>query len=192
MLDAALCCKYWIFLLQVSYVHLESRPQTRQETRSCYPSSKWMNTTWVHAYALHTVLCYVPWKKWDVLMQPAGHLCRERIDRAYPFHQSQRVSSGAYRLSLVVHIMSSFATGNDENSSPQTSDPNCTTNNGSYNFIEKALECPLCLSLICEPLSISCGHSFCRVCLVKSLRRLALMYARLHGWKLRSRTEIQP
>jgi len=38
-------------------------------------------------------------------------------------------------------------------------------------YIEKALECPLCLSLICEPLSISCGHSFCRVCLVKSLRR---------------------
>jgi Zinc finger, C3HC4 type (RING finger) len=37
--------------------------------------------------------------------------------------------------------------------------------------IAQALECPLCLSLICEPISISCGHSFCRVCLVKSLRR---------------------
>ena len=37
--------------------------------------------------------------------------------------------------------------------------------------MEKSLECPLCLSLICEPLSTACGHSFCRVCLVKSLRR---------------------
>jgi hypothetical protein len=46
---------------------------------------------------------------------------------------------------------------------------NETVKNPTY--IEKALECPLCLSLICEPLSISCGHSFCRVCLVKSLRR---------------------
>lgn len=48
-------------------------------------------------------------------------------------------------------------------------------------FIEKALECPLCLSLICEPLSISCGHSFCRVCLVKSLRRWDSQEERLHA-----------
>ena len=33
------------------------------------------------------------------------------------------------------------------------------------------LDCSLCLCLICEPISIACGHSFCRVCLVKSLRR---------------------
>lgn len=33
------------------------------------------------------------------------------------------------------------------------------------------LQCSLCLSLICEPISIPCGHSFCRVCLVESLRR---------------------
>jgi hypothetical protein len=33
------------------------------------------------------------------------------------------------------------------------------------------LECPLCLNMVCEPISISCGHTFCRVCLVKSLRR---------------------
>lgn len=33
------------------------------------------------------------------------------------------------------------------------------------------LQCSVCMSLICEPISISCGHSFCRVCLVESLRR---------------------
>ena len=37
--------------------------------------------------------------------------------------------------------------------------------------MEKILECALCLSTICEPITIACGHSFCRVCLVKSLRR---------------------
>ena len=39
------------------------------------------------------------------------------------------------------------------------------------NALKNSLECSLCLSLICEPISISCGHSFCRVCLVKSLTR---------------------
>ncbi|CAM9955345.1 unnamed protein product [Ectocarpus sp. 6 AP-2014] len=34
-----------------------------------------------------------------------------------------------------------------------------------------ALECAVCLSLVCEPVSLSCGHSFCRVCLVNTLRR---------------------
>jgi hypothetical protein len=38
-------------------------------------------------------------------------------------------------------------------------------------LIQTHLECSLCLGLICEPISISCGHSFCRVCLVKSLAR---------------------
>ena len=33
------------------------------------------------------------------------------------------------------------------------------------------LECTLCLCLLCEPISISCGHTFCRLCLVKSLAR---------------------
>lgn len=26
------------------------------------------------------------------------------------------------------------------------------------------LECPLCLFLVCEPVSVSCGHTFCRRC----------------------------
>lgn len=33
------------------------------------------------------------------------------------------------------------------------------------------LQCGVCLSLVCEPVSISCGHTFCRTCLVSSLRR---------------------
>ena len=32
------------------------------------------------------------------------------------------------------------------------------------------VECPLCLNMLCEPISISCGHTFCRVCLATSLR----------------------
>lgn len=34
-----------------------------------------------------------------------------------------------------------------------------------------ALECGVCLSLVCQPISLSCGHSFCRSCLVSTLRR---------------------
>lgn len=33
------------------------------------------------------------------------------------------------------------------------------------------LECGICLSLLCEPISLSCGHTYCRICLVKSLRQ---------------------
>eukprot|EP01041_Mallomonas_annulata_P004455 gene4455-8875_t len=36
---------------------------------------------------------------------------------------------------------------------------------------EGFLECSVCLNLICEPISIPCGHSFCRVCLFKSLKK---------------------
>lgn len=36
--------------------------------------------------------------------------------------------------------------------------------------IEGHLECTLCLSLICQPLSLHCGHSFCRICLLKALK----------------------
>ena len=34
-----------------------------------------------------------------------------------------------------------------------------------------ALECSLCLSLFCEPVTISCGHTFCRTCLVSAMGR---------------------
>eukprot|EP00640_Fibrocapsa_japonica_P002174 CAMPEP_0113940442 /NCGR_PEP_ID=MMETSP1339-20121228/6567_1 /TAXON_ID=94617 /ORGANISM="Fibrocapsa japonica" /LENGTH=342 /DNA_ID=CAMNT_0000944273 /DNA_START=45 /DNA_END=1073 /DNA_ORIENTATION=+ /assembly_acc=CAM_ASM_000762 len=33
------------------------------------------------------------------------------------------------------------------------------------------LECGVCLSLLCEPISLSCGHSFCRHCLVRTLKK---------------------
>jgi hypothetical protein len=53
----------------------------------------------------------------------------------------------------------------------ESASPDKAIVSGKEDFVDKALECPLCLSLICQPLSISCGHSFCRVCLVRSLRR---------------------
>jgi hypothetical protein len=53
----------------------------------------------------------------------------------------------------------------DENENIQKSDQDLRT------LLETTLECALCLSILCEPISIPCGHSFCRVCLVKSLRR---------------------
>lgn len=42
--------------------------------------------------------------------------------------------------------------------------------NTTPNALINQLECSLCLNLICQPISISCGHTFCRLCLVKSLR----------------------
>lgn len=36
---------------------------------------------------------------------------------------------------------------------------------------EKMIECGICLDLIVEPLTIACGHSFCRMCLHTCLRR---------------------
>jgi hypothetical protein len=41
--------------------------------------------------------------------------------------------------------------------------------NGDHEFAS-LLECAICLSLIVEPITISCGHSFCAMCLVKTLR----------------------
>ena len=35
-----------------------------------------------------------------------------------------------------------------------------------------ALDCPVCLCMYCEPISLGCGHTFCRVCLVSSLRQV--------------------
>eukprot|EP00468_Gymnochlora_sp_CCMP2014_P003000 CAMPEP_0167755196 /NCGR_PEP_ID=MMETSP0110_2-20121227/8689_1 /TAXON_ID=629695 /ORGANISM="Gymnochlora sp., Strain CCMP2014" /LENGTH=330 /DNA_ID=CAMNT_0007641155 /DNA_START=56 /DNA_END=1045 /DNA_ORIENTATION=- len=34
-----------------------------------------------------------------------------------------------------------------------------------------SLKCSLCLSLFCEPVTIPCGHTFCRTCLYQAMRR---------------------
>ena len=34
----------------------------------------------------------------------------------------------------------------------------------------RGLTCPICLSFFCEPLSLSCGHALCRICLLQSTR----------------------
>lgn len=33
-----------------------------------------------------------------------------------------------------------------------------------------APDCPICFGFLCEPLTIACGHSFCRACLLESTR----------------------
>lgn len=37
--------------------------------------------------------------------------------------------------------------------------------------LKNSLECCVCINLICEPITLPCGHSFCRTCLVRSLSR---------------------
>ncbi|CAM9465016.1 unnamed protein product [Choristocarpus tenellus] len=41
----------------------------------------------------------------------------------------------------------------------------------SIRTLKSALECAVCLALVCEPVSLSCGHTFCRSCIVSTLRR---------------------
>lgn len=38
-------------------------------------------------------------------------------------------------------------------------------------FEMNEFDCGICYSLLCEPVTISCGHTFCRVCLVTALER---------------------
>lgn len=36
--------------------------------------------------------------------------------------------------------------------------------------LEAAPECPICMGFLCEPLTVGCGHTFCRLCLLQSTR----------------------
>ena len=36
--------------------------------------------------------------------------------------------------------------------------------------IDEAPECPICMSFLCEPITVACGHILCRLCLVQSTR----------------------
>lgn len=40
------------------------------------------------------------------------------------------------------------------------------TSNDFTNIYENDFECNLCLSLLCEPVTIQCGHTFCKLCLM--------------------------
>ena len=46
-----------------------------------------------------------------------------------------------------------------------------TCDNVSRDELLALLECSVCLSMLCEPITIACGHTFCRRCLVNSLKR---------------------
>ena len=35
---------------------------------------------------------------------------------------------------------------------------------------EQGLACPICLSFLCDPVALTCGHHFCRVCVLQSTR----------------------
>merc|ERR1719461_427585 len=39
--------------------------------------------------------------------------------------------------------------------------------------VQELIECPLCCDMFCEPIALPCGHTFCRVCLMKTLSRAA-------------------
>jgi hypothetical protein len=69
--------------------------------------------------------------------------------------------------------LNDFANGGAAAAPTQTHHQQSTANQPPelQSLLLPSLECSLCLSLICEPISTGCGHSFCRVCLVKSLRR---------------------
>ncbi|KAK3246419.1 hypothetical protein CYMTET_44043 [Cymbomonas tetramitiformis] len=44
------------------------------------------------------------------------------------------------------------------------------TNFDDEELSESGIQCPVCLSFLCQPITLSCKHSFCRLCLLKSTR----------------------
>ena len=54
---------------------------------------------------------------------------------------------------------------------PQDVSGSCSVAGAQDTSLESQLECQICLSMICEPITIQCGHSFCRTCLVHTMRK---------------------
>ena len=52
----------------------------------------------------------------------------------------------------------------------ETSDGSPIRKVGSSESVDRSLECPVCCSFLCEPLTLDCTHSFCRSCLLQATR----------------------
>jgi len=48
---------------------------------------------------------------------------------------------------------------------------NATLDESSAVIDSDMIQCPICLSLLCEPISLVCGHTFCRPCLAQALAK---------------------
>ncbi|CAN0095155.1 unnamed protein product, partial [Phaeothamnion confervicola] len=45
------------------------------------------------------------------------------------------------------------------------------TSSSGIGAMSDLLQCGVCLSVVCQPITLSCGHTFCRTCIVRTLRR---------------------